>query len=233
MANNQKLLWTIVGGTIVIVVCCLGIVIGASLNQQQAAPRTQPANIPPPSQPSAVPPTIAPPTVAPTLAAPSANSANPAGAEFQAMAQYGETIRPILEAAGSAAERDGAILEASKENPEALCQGSGTPHPTLTSDAALMSDLGAQLQLITPPAEMNISVHKPLIESAALWSEALQNINQSCLARTQAERDLLRLGAMLQLGGSLINFHVASDNFWRLVIVNGLEAVLGSQPGNY
>jgi hypothetical protein len=65
-----------------------------------------------------------------------------------------------------------------------------------------------------------------------LWSEALQNINQSCQAKTQAERDLLRLGAMLQLGGSLINFHVASDNFWRLVIVNGLEAVLGSQPGN-
>ncbi len=63
-----------------------------------------------------------------------------------------------------------------------------------------------------------------------LWGDALNNINLSCQTDDPAAQGLLRLGAMLQLGGSLINFNVANDNFWRLVIVNGLEAIVGSPP---
>ena len=46
-----------------------------------------------------------------------------------------------------------------------------------------------------------------------------------------AAQGLLRLGAVLQLGGLMLNFRIASDNFWRLVIVNGLEAIVGPPPG--
>ena len=121
--------------------------------------------------------------------------------------------------------------EASEENPEALCGGELTPHPTLVADAVLMDDLVNRLNGITPPAEAADQVNKPLVESVRLWGDALDNINLSCQTDAPAAQGLLRLGAVLQLGGSMLNFRIASDNFWRLVIVNGLEAIVGPPPG--
>jgi hypothetical protein len=176
----------------------------------------------------AEPPTTVP-TLPPATPIPPPNPANP-DADFQAMVQYAEAIKPIVDEGLAAAERDGDILEASKQNPTALCGGGLSPHPTLVADATLMDNLVNRLNGITPPAEATDSVHKPLKESMRLWGEALDNINLSCQTDDPAAQGLLRLGAVLQLGGSLVNFHVASDNFWRLVIVNGLEAVVGSPP---
>jgi hypothetical protein len=64
-----------------------------------------------------------PPTAVPTL--PPATPVSPAqptnpDADFQALVQYAEAIKPILDEGLAAAERDGDILEASEDNPEAL-----------------------------------------------------------------------------------------------------------------
>jgi hypothetical protein len=157
----------------------------------------------------------------------------PTGAadDFQALVTYAEAIKPILDEGLAAAERDGEILEISEEDPDALCGGGLTAHPTLVADAALMEDLVSRLNAITPPAGAADPVHRPLVESVRLWGDALGNINLSCQTDDPAAQGLLRLGAILQLGGSMFNFRIASDNFWRLVIVNGLEAIVGSPPG--
>jgi hypothetical protein len=80
-----------------------------------------------------------------------------------------------------------------------------------------MDALVNQLNGIIPPAEAADQVHKPLVESARLWSDALDNIHLSRQTDDPAAQGLLRLGAVLQLGGSMLNFHITSDNFWRLV----------------
>lgn len=169
------------------------------------------------------------PTLPPVTPAPPAQPADPA-ADFQALVDYAEAIKPILDEGLAAAERDGDILKASEENPGALCGGGLTPHPTLAADAALMHDLVNRLKGITPPPEAAESVHKPLVESVRLWGEALDNINLSCQTDDPAAQGLLRLGAVLQLGGSMLNFRIAADNFWRLVVANGLEVIVGSPP---
>ena len=171
---------------------------------------------------------VEPPAQTPTPVPP----VQPTGAadDLQALATYAEAIKPILDEGLAAAERDGDILEASEQNPDALCGGGLTPHPTLVADAALMDDLVNRLNGITPPAETANQVHKPLVESVRLWGDALDNINLSCQTDDPAAQGLLRLGAVLQLGGSMLNFRIASDNFWRLVIVNGLEAIVGPPP---
>jgi hypothetical protein len=175
------------------------------------------------------PPEPPPPTPTPTPVPP----IQPTGAadDFQALVTYAEAIKPILDEGLSAAERDGEILEISEENPDVLCGGGLTAHPTLVTDAALMDDLENRLNGITPPAEAADPVHKPLVESVRLWGDALDNINLSCQTGDPAAQCLLRLGAILQLGGFMLNFRIASDNFWRLVIVNGLEAIVGPPPG--
>lgn len=150
--------------------------------------------------------------------------------DFQALVDYAEAIKPIIDEGLAAAERDGDILEASKQNPEALCGGAGSPQPTLAGDAVRMEDLADRLKRITPPAEADQAIHKPLLESIRLWGEALDNINQSCQTGDQLAQGLMRLEAVVQLGGAMLNFRVASDNFWRLVLINGLEEVIGQAP---
>jgi hypothetical protein len=115
----------------------------------------------------AEPPTTVP-TLPPATSMPPANPANP-DADFQAMVQYAEAIKPIVDEGLAAAERDGDILEASKQNPAALCGGGLSPHPTLAADAKLMNDLVNRLNGITPPAEAAEPAHKPLKESMRLW----------------------------------------------------------------
>jgi hypothetical protein len=153
-----------------------------------------------------------------------------ASSDLQALITYAETIKPILDEGLAAAERDGQILEAAENNPDQLCGGENTPHPTLVADAALMDDLKMRLDGIAPPAEAATAVHKPLLDSLRLWGDALDNINLSCQTDQPVRQGVLRLGAVLQAGGSMLNFHIASDNFWRLVLVNGIEEIVGPPP---
>jgi len=138
---------------------------------------------------------------------------------------YAEAVKPILDEALAAAERDGAILKASEQDSSALCGGALSPNSILVTDAALMHDVVTRLDGIPAPPEAALAVHRPLVDSARLWGEALESINRSRQTGNQIERGLLRLGAVVQLGGSMLNFHVATDNFWRLLILNGLETL--------
>ena len=150
-----------------------------------------------------------------------------AGNDFAALVAYADAIKPILDEGLAAAKRDKNILEAGDQNPAALCGPGLTPQPTLANDARLMHDLTDRLGQITPPPEAAQSVHQPLIDSMRLWAKALDDINESCQTDEPITRGLLRLGAVLQLGGSLVNFQIATDNFYRLLVVNGLETLGG------
>ncbi len=216
----------------------MGAAVGSTLSQnhgQAATPAAlttdvqpeMPATLCAPTPPVLVVTATAPPAVATVTPVPSLQPSNPA-ADLQALVAYAETVKLMLDEGLAAAERDGAILEASEQNPEALCGAGLTPHPTLLADAALMDSLLQQLGQVTAPAEAAAAVHKPLLESVRLWGEALDNINRSCETANPAAQGLHRLGAALQLGGAMINFHVAGDNFWRLMILNGLEAIVGT-----
>jgi hypothetical protein len=171
----------------------------------------------PPPSPSPPPPTAVP-SIQPTVVASN---------DFAALVAYANAIKPILDEGLAAAKRDKNILEAGDQNPAALCGPGLTPHPTLANDARLMHDLTDRLSQITPPPEAAQSVHQPLIDSMRLWAKALDDINESCQTDEPITRGLLRLGAVLQLGGSLVNFHIAADNFYRLLVVNGLETLGG------
>ncbi len=96
--------------------------------------------------------------------------------------------------------------EASEENPEALCGGGLTPHPTLVADAILMDDLANRLNGITPPAEAADQVNRPLVESVRLWGDALDNINLSCQTDDPAAQGLLRLGPSSSSAGPCSTF---------------------------
>jgi hypothetical protein len=148
--------------------------------------------------------------------------------DFQALVAYAETIKPYLDEGLAAAERDGKILEASEDNPEALCGGYLVPHPVLVTDAATMDRIVRQLNGISPPPEAADAVHKPLTESTRLWGEALDNINRSCQSTKPGEQGVMRLSALVELGGALLNFKVASDNYWALLLTNGIEILTGT-----
>ena len=72
--------------------------------------------------------------------------------------------------------------------------------------------------------------HKPLVESIRLWNQALDRVNLSCRTSDQATKGVLTLGDALQLGGSMVNFRLAGDNFRRLAVANGIEALVGTPP---
>ena len=241
MTTNQKLA---AGGAALALLffCCFGILLGMTLTNFRAArgeAKTFSVSSP---ENSAVTPIVVsgtlapelPPTMVPSLPPPilpttGLASGNPP-VEYLALTEYAQSIRPMLDEGSAVAERDGQFLESADDDPESLCSADGLPHPTLVTDAATMESLAIRLEQVVPPPEAAGPVHDPLLDSVVLWSEALQNISRSCQADEQVQRDLLRLGAALQLAGSIVNFRVASDNFWHLVIANGLEAVTGPRP---
>ncbi|VAW33455.1 hypothetical protein MNBD_CHLOROFLEXI01-311 [hydrothermal vent metagenome] len=243
MSSLEKSLLVGIGIVGVVTLCCLGAIFGAAVaNNGEQGGRTAVTNLTqqertavtsPIQQEQAI---VAQPTTTPTaMAAPTFPASDlpnisPDNTNLTALTAYAEEIKPILEEGLTAAERDGQIVEQGKNNPAALCDGNQVAHPTFVADAALMAQLKTSLQNIDAPAETAVQVHKPLTDSITLWGEALGNLNKSCETAVAAERDLLRLGASLQLGAAIINFHVASDNFWRLIVVYGLEAIVGSAP---
>jgi hypothetical protein len=158
-----------------------------------------------------------------------ATPTQPADAQhLQALIAYAESVKPLLEVGLLAAQRDGAILEAAKGSPEALCGSAGGPHPDLLSDAATMRSIVEQLQAIQPPAEAAAAVHQPLGESARLWADALDAINTSCGSENPIQQGLQRAGALLSLGASILNFGAARERYQALVVAYGIEAVVGA-----
>lgn len=229
-SSFEKSLVVGIGIVGVLVLCCVGAILGAAVVNNNQGENGQTAVTSPVTLRQEIVPTAAPPpTIIPTLPAPELPQINPNAANLTALGNYAEQIKPILEEGLTAAERDGQILEQGKENPAALCGGNLVAHPTFVADAAVMARLKSELQQIEAPAEAATQIHKPLIDSISLWQEALNNLNESCETSVPVERDLLRLGATLQLGGALLNFHVASDNYWRLVVQYGLEAIVGTR----
>ena len=230
MSSTEKTLMVGIGILGALILCCVGAIFGAAIaNNREDGAQTTVSQLNTARQETG--PNAAPaPTAVPTLPIPELTDISPNAANLNALTTYAEEIKPILEEGLTAAERDGQILEQGKNNPAALCGGNQVAHPTFVADAAVMARLQTTLQQIEAPAETAAQVHKPLTDSLTLWGEALNNLNKSCETAVAAERDLLRLGASLQLGGALLNFHIASDNFWRLVVVYGLEAIVGPRP---
>ncbi|WP_420640979.1 hypothetical protein [Candidatus Leptofilum sp.] len=227
MSSFEKSLVVGIGIVGMLVVCCLGAIFGAAVvnNQEnggdgsgQTAVTTQNNSV---AQSTPLPS----PTAVPTLPSVELPEIAPNDTNLAALSAYAEAIKPILEEGLTVAERDGQILEAGKENPDALCGGNQVAHSTLAADAAVMDRLLTELGQVDAPGETAVHIHKPLTESLRLWAEALDNLNKSCETAAAVERDLLRVGASLQAGGAILNFHVASDNFWRLLVVYGLEAI--------
>ncbi|MBN1220008.1 MAG: hypothetical protein JXM69_13860 [Anaerolineae bacterium] len=249
IVSNQKLLWGGLG-LLVISACCVGVLLGSVLAKQNPSSPSQPTpsgavvvspvvifvpeptNTPPLLGIADTPPPLPaePPTIVPTFPLDALPPAQQPTVNLNDLAQYAQAIKPILEESLAAAKRDNAVLEVIKENPAAICGQGLTPHPTLAADAALMKNLANRLDSIIPPAEVAELVHQPLVESIHLWRDALKNINLSCQTDDPTGQNLLRLGAMLQLGSSLVNFQTASTNFWRLAIAKGLEEIVGSLP---
>lgn len=225
MSSFEKSLVVGIGVVGVLVLCCLGAIFGATVTRNQENGGGQTAVTQNNSVSSANAPTSAPPTAVPTLPSVELPETAPNDTNLAALSAYAEEIKPFLEEGLTAAERDGQILEAGKENPDALCGGAGVAHPTFVEDAAVMDRLLTELAQIEAPGETAAAIHQPLSDSIKLWGEALDNLNKSCETAVAVERDLLRVGASLQAGGAILNFHVASDNFWRLLVVYGLEAV--------
>lgn len=220
MSSFEKSLVIGIGIVGALILCCLGAILGAAMvnnreGGRQTAVTTQTNSAVPAPAPTAV----------PTLPSVELPAFSPDATNLTALSAYAEAIKPILEEGLAAAERDGQILEAGKTDPAALCGGNQTAHPTFAADAAVMDRLLNELEQVEAPGETAVPIHKPLTESLKLWGEALDNLNKSCETAVAVERDLLRVGASLQLGGALLNFHVAGDNFWRLLVVYGLEAV--------
>lgn len=230
MSSFEKSLAVGIGIVGALVLCCMGAIVGAAMVNNQGGGRQTGVITQNPFQQGIEPKPHASPTAVPTLPAIEFPDIAPDATNLTALSNYAEEIKPILEEGLTAAERDGQILEAGKTAPAALCGGSQVAHPTFVADAAVMSRLQTELQQIEAPAEAAPQVHKPLTDSIKLWGEVLDSLNKSCETAVAAERDLLRLSASLQAGGAILNFHVASDNFWRLVVVYGLEAIVGPSP---
>lgn len=154
----------------------------------------------------------------------------PAGStDLADLGDYLRRLRPTLDRGLEAAQRDGQILEAAREDPGSLCPG-GSLDSTLAADIGLMRGIEADLAAISAPAVARQSVHEPLQASARQWAEALETLDASCGAGSDLERGLRQLGAGAQLASAALNFRGAVESYWRLVVTSGLDSFGGGGP---
>lgn len=144
---------------------------------------------------------------------------------------YAQAILPLVQEGLAAAERDGAVLEATENDPEALCSAGGRSHPDLAADAARMPDIYDRIVAIQPPAAAASVVHEPLLESVRLWGEALDDLNRACGTDEPLRQGLERVGAVLKMGGAILSFQSARAGFERLLVVEGLDALADALRG--
>ena len=154
----------------------------------------------------------------------------PAGStDLADLGDYLRRLRPTLDRGLEAAQRDGQILEAAREDPGSLCPG-GSLVNTLAADIGLLRGIEADLAAISAPAVARQSVHEPLQASARQWAEALETLDASCGAGSDLERGLRQLGAGAQLASAALNFRGAVESYWRLVVTSGLDSFGGGGP---
>lgn len=151
------------------------------------------------------------------------------GSDLSELGDYLRRLRPTLDRGLEAAQRDGQILEAARQDPGSLCPG-GSLDSTLAADIGLMRGIEADLAAISAPTVARQSVHEPLQASARQWAEALETLDAACGAGTDLERGLRQLGAGAQLAGAALNFRGAVESYWRLVVTSGLDTFSGGRP---
>jgi hypothetical protein len=168
-----------------------------------AVPPTQPPSTPLPTPtPFPTPPPPAAPPVAP-----------PAGSDLQALVDYADALKPLLDEAGIVVQRDGEILEAADGGNDAvLCDG------RLAADNETMAGIASRVRAIHPPADA-ARIHDLLLRSGDAWTEALDNVRQFCDTGNQ----LFKIPAVLKFWEAAANLQDAANRFWLLLVAKGVE----------
>jgi hypothetical protein len=127
---------------------------------------------------------------------------------------YSIAIAPLLRRVGEIVARDGDILKESEGgNDTALCDG------RLAADNLEMQGVMGEIAAILPPAGMG-DIHLLLLESSTSYSEALDNVALFC----STSNNMYKLGALLKFWEAAVQFQTAANQFWQLLVSEGVEA---------
>jgi hypothetical protein len=242
--KGKTWLWIGLGALALISVCCVGMLLGGAIANQnttatlQAAgattqalaakptqaptqPTGSPTQSPPthvgaviqatPTQPPPPPPTA---TAVPTPPPPPAPPPGlPPSSDLQALVDYANAMKPLLDQATVLVQHDGEILEASEGgNDVVLCDG------RLAADNTAMSGIVRQVRGIQPPGNAG-AIHDLVLRSGDAWTEALDNVGQFCSTGNQ----LFKLPAVLKFWEAAATFQDAANRFWLLLLAEGVE----------
>jgi hypothetical protein len=184
----------------------------ATPTQPPPPPPTAPAvsqatstQLPPPPPTATAVPTPPPPPAPP--------SALPPSSDLQALVDYANAMKPLLDQATVLVQRDGEILKASEGgNDAALCDG------RLAADNAAMSGIVRQVRSIQPPGDAS-AIHDLVLRSGDAWTEAMDNVGQFC----STGNPLFKIPAVLKFWEAAANFQDAANRFWLLLLAKGVE----------
>lgn len=127
---------------------------------------------------------------------------------------YSIAISPLLRRAGEIVARDGEVLkEAEGGNDAALCDG------RLAADRLEMQGVMGEIAAILPPGGMG-DIHLLLLESSTSYTEALDNVALFC----STNNNMYKLGALLKFWEAAVQFQTAANQFWQLLVSEGVEA---------
>lgn len=234
--QGKTWLWIGLGALALISVCCVGVLLGGAIARQDQPARqaevtatTLPIAQAPTSAPTekAVAPTMLPeqpptqlPPPPPTATAvptppppPAPPPGPPPSSDLQALVDYANAMKPLLDEAAALVQRDGEILKASEGGNDAvLCDG------RLTADNAAMSHVVGQVQGIQPPGDAAV-IHDLVQRSGDAWTEALDNVGQFCSTNNQ----LFKVPAVLKFWEAAATLQDAANRFWLLLLAKGVE----------
>jgi hypothetical protein len=238
--KGKTWLWIVLGTLALISFCCVGVLLGGAIANRnttatlQAAGATTQALAAEPAQP-AISPTEPPPTQAPAASQatatqpppppptatavptppppPAPPSGPPPDSDLQAVVDYANAMKPLLDQATVLVQRDGEILKASEDGNDAvLCDG------RLAADHGAMSGIVGQVRGIQPPGDAQ-AIHDLVLQSGDAWTEALDNVGQFCSTGNQ----LFKIPAVLKFWEAAATFQDAANRFWLLVLAEGVE----------
>jgi hypothetical protein len=173
--------------------------------QAPAASQATPTQPPPPPPTATAVPTPPPPPALP--------SGPPPGSDLQALVDYANAMKPLLDEATVLVQRDGEILKASEDGNDAvLCDG------RLAADNAAMSGIVRQVRGIQPPGDAH-AIHDLVLQSGDAWTEALDNVGQFCSTGNQ----LFKIPAVLKFWEAAATLQDAANRFWLLLLAEGVE----------
>lgn len=219
--STRTCLWIGLGMLALVVVCCVGILVGGALAGLDKTPtqvpipwaEETPTPPPPPTFTSAPPPA---PTVTPYIPPPppaTLPGVPPPGSDLQALVTYANEMQPLLVEAGELVERDGEILkEAEEGNDAVLCDG------RLAADNLAMEDVLRSVRAITLPPEAAV-IHDLVLRSGDAWTEALDNVELFC----ETGSELYKIPAVLKFWEAGATLQDAANRFWLLLVAKGVE----------